>query len=124
MTQATLILLIQLFFWGLAVFALVSLVRFRDRSRVDILLVMFSVALAPHATKLVQQRIITGTNPFNLGTCRPPLPVASASPAFSYSTAVYPAFCFSRHGVLNHCVYIFQRQQQSITAGVTLLCSS
>ena len=46
MTEVTLTLLIQLFFWGLALLALVSLARFRDSSRLDIALVMVSIALA------------------------------------------------------------------------------
>ncbi|MCA9919013.1 MAG: GAF domain-containing sensor histidine kinase [Anaerolineales bacterium] len=46
MSEATLILLIQLFFWGIALFALGNLVRFRDSSRLDIALVMLTVALA------------------------------------------------------------------------------
>ncbi len=46
MSETTLILLIQLFFWGLALLALGNLVRFRDSSRLDIALVMLSVAIA------------------------------------------------------------------------------
>ncbi len=46
MSEATLILLIQIFFWALALVALVGLVQFRDRSRVDIFLAMLSIALA------------------------------------------------------------------------------
>ncbi len=46
MSEATLTLLIQIFFWALALVALVGLVQFRDRSRVDIFLVMLSIALA------------------------------------------------------------------------------
>ncbi|MFZ1397383.1 MAG: GAF domain-containing sensor histidine kinase [Candidatus Promineifilaceae bacterium] len=46
MSEATLILLIQLFFWGIALFALGSLLRFRDSARLDIALVMLSVAIA------------------------------------------------------------------------------
>ncbi|MBK8905871.1 MAG: GAF domain-containing sensor histidine kinase [Anaerolineaceae bacterium] len=46
MSEATLTLLIQLFFWGLALLALANLARFRDHTRLDIALVMLSVALA------------------------------------------------------------------------------
>lgn len=46
MTEVTLTLLIQLFFWLLALLALVGLAQFRDRSRLDIALVMLSIALA------------------------------------------------------------------------------
>ncbi|MAT96772.1 MAG: hypothetical protein CL608_06485, partial [Anaerolineaceae bacterium] len=46
MSEATLTLLIQIFFWALALLALAGLVRFRDRSRLDIALVMLSIALA------------------------------------------------------------------------------
>lgn len=45
MSEATLILLIQLFFWGIALFALGSLIRFRDSARLDIALVMLAVAI-------------------------------------------------------------------------------
>lgn len=46
MSEETLTLLIQLFFWGLALLALIGLARFRDNSRLDITLVMVSIALA------------------------------------------------------------------------------
>lgn len=46
MSEATLTLLIQVFFWVLALLALVGLVQFRDRSRLDIALAMLSIALA------------------------------------------------------------------------------
>lgn len=46
MSQETLTLLIQLFFWGLALLALASLVRFHDSARLDIALVMISIAMA------------------------------------------------------------------------------
>ena len=46
MSDVTLTLLIQIFFWGLALLALIGLTRFRDRSRLDIALVMLSIALA------------------------------------------------------------------------------
>lgn len=46
MSETTLTLLIQLFFWGLALLALANLAQFRDSSRLDIALVMLSVALA------------------------------------------------------------------------------
>lgn len=46
MSETTLTLLIQIFFWALALLALAGLVQFRDRSRLDIALVMLSIALA------------------------------------------------------------------------------
>lgn len=46
MSEATLTLLIQLFFWGLALLALANLARYRDNTRLDIALVMVSIALA------------------------------------------------------------------------------
>ncbi|MCC6605977.1 MAG: GAF domain-containing sensor histidine kinase [Anaerolineae bacterium] len=45
MSEATLTLLIQLFFWGLALLALANLARYRDSTRLDIALVMVSIAL-------------------------------------------------------------------------------
>lgn len=45
MSEATLTLLIQLFFWGLALLALANLARYRDNTRLDIALVMVSIAL-------------------------------------------------------------------------------
>lgn len=46
MTEVTFTLLIQLFFWGLALLALAGLARYRDNTRLDIALVMVSIALA------------------------------------------------------------------------------
>ncbi|GJM42887.1 MAG: hypothetical protein DHS20C20_31690 [Ardenticatenaceae bacterium] len=46
MSEATLTLLIQLFFWGLTLLALAALARFRNRVRLDIALVMLSISLA------------------------------------------------------------------------------
>ncbi|WP_420632052.1 ATP-binding protein [Candidatus Leptofilum sp.] len=46
MSEATLTLLIQLFFWGLTLLALAALARFRTRVRLDIALVMLSISLA------------------------------------------------------------------------------
>ena len=45
MSDVTLTLLIQIFFWILAVLALIGLLQFRDKSRLDIALVMLSIAL-------------------------------------------------------------------------------
>ncbi|WP_420644841.1 sensor histidine kinase [Candidatus Leptofilum sp.] len=46
MSEATLTLLIQLFFWGLTLLALAALAQFRNRVRLDIALVMLSISLA------------------------------------------------------------------------------